>query len=73
MQEFYRSFTRNADGSWTCIAPATLAHPVGRIQVAEGSCFYPGTQFMGIDLVRWLEDYAAEESAGERRCQSVAR
>lgn len=55
MQDFYRSFTRNADGSWTCIAAATLVHPAGRIQVAEGTCFYPGTTFMGVDLVRWLE------------------
>jgi hypothetical protein len=48
-------FTRNADGSWTCTEATTLAHPAGRIQVTEGSRFYPGTSFMGIDVVGWLE------------------
>ena len=59
MDAFARSFRRNDDGSWTCLAPATLLHPKGRIQVAEGSRFYPGTEFMGVDLVAWLE---AQES-----------
>ena len=63
MQDFYRSFTRNPDGSWTCTAPATLEHPAGRIQVAEGSSFYPGTSFMGVDLVVWLEAQAREKNA----------
>ena len=65
-------FTRNADGSWICTAATTLAHPAGRIQVAEGSRFYPGTTFMGIDVVRWLEERSFEDQ-GARRSQSVAR
>jgi hypothetical protein len=57
MQEhFVRNFRRNADGSWTCVAHATLSTPKGRIQVTEGSCFFPGTTFMGFDLARWLEE-----------------
>lgn len=56
MQRFYRAFSRDVDGSWICVAPATLAHPAGRIQVAEGSRFYPGTTFMGVDIARWLEE-----------------
>ena len=56
MRHFFPAFTRNSDGSWTCVASATLAHPAGRIQVAAGTRFYPGTTFMGIDLVRLLED-----------------
>jgi hypothetical protein len=55
MKNFYRAFVRNDDGSWTCVAPATLIHPGGRIQVAEGSRFYPGTNFMGVDIARWLD------------------
>ena len=55
MQEFYRAFRRHSDGSWSCVAPATLAHPAGRIQVAEGTRFFPGRSFMGIDVVRLLE------------------
>jgi hypothetical protein len=44
MEVFLRSFARNPDGSWTCVAPATLPR-----------CFLPGTEFMGIDLAGWLE------------------
>jgi hypothetical protein len=55
MQDFYRAFIRNRDGSWTCTAPVTLEHPAGRIQVVEGARFYPGSTFMGIDVARWLE------------------
>lgn len=55
MQTFYKAFFRHPDGSWTCIAPATLEHPRGRIQVAQGTHLTRGTSFMGIDLVDWLE------------------
>ena len=53
---FVRHFCRNDDGSWTCVSHATLECPKGRIQVTEGSRFYPGTEFMGFDLVKWLDD-----------------
>jgi hypothetical protein len=52
---FITHFCRNADGSWTCTSAATLTTPKGRIQVTEGSRFYPGTSFMGFDLARWLD------------------
>jgi hypothetical protein len=32
-----------------------LDGPGGRIQVAAGSRFYPGTSFMGFDIARWLQ------------------
>jgi hypothetical protein len=56
MGSSYRSFVRNPDGSWTCIAGTTVIHPRGRMQVAEGSRFYPGTEFMGVDIVALLEE-----------------
>ena len=62
MQTFYKAFFRHPDGSWTCIAPATLEHPRGRIQVAQGTHFTRGTSFMGIDLVDWLETEHRERS-----------
>jgi hypothetical protein len=55
VQTFIKAFFRHPDGSWTCIAPATLEHPKGRIQVAQGTHFTRGTSFMGVDLVDWLE------------------
>jgi hypothetical protein len=56
MKAFPRSFVRNDDGSWTCVQPTTVVHPRGRIQVTEGSRFYPGTNFMGVDMAAWLEE-----------------
>lgn len=55
MPDFYRAFTRNDDGSWTCIEPTTIPHRAGRVQVAEGTRFHPGSTFMGIDVARLLE------------------
>jgi hypothetical protein len=54
--DFASHFRRNDDESWTCISPATFDGPTGRVQVATGSRFYPGTIFMGFDLARWLEE-----------------
>ena len=54
--DFARHFSRNADGSWTCVSPTTLNTPKGRIQVTVGSRFYPGTRFMGVALADWLEE-----------------
>ena len=54
--KFIHSFCKNADGSWTCTAQATLATPRGRIQVSAGSRFYPGTTFMDFDLAKWLQE-----------------
>jgi hypothetical protein len=53
---FSSHFCRNPDASWTCVSHATLELPNGRIQVTEGSTFYPGTTFMGFDLASWLEE-----------------
>jgi hypothetical protein len=61
--EFAAHFRKNPDGSWTCTAHATLRCPKGRIQVTEGSTFYPGTTFMGFDLARWLDEESSQEVA----------
>ena len=55
LDSFARNFCRHRDGSWTCISPASCEGPSGRIQVAAGSRFYPGTIFMGFDIAQWLE------------------
>jgi hypothetical protein len=56
VQNFLKSFVREQDGAWMCIEAATLDLPSGRIQVAVGTRFTPGTPFMGADLVRLLEE-----------------
>jgi hypothetical protein len=62
---FVSHFCRNADASWTCTSAATVETPKGRIQVTQGSRFYPGTSFMGFDLARWLEQELGERA---QRC-----
>ena len=56
--ETLKAFTRNPDGSWTCVTPVTIDHPRGRIEVTAGTRLAPNTIFMGVDLVAWLEEQA---------------
>jgi hypothetical protein len=37
--------------------PATLNLPSGRIQVAPGTRFTRGTDFMGVDLAKLLDEF----------------
>lgn len=62
VDEFASHFCRNPDGSWTCTSPGTFKGPNGRIQVAVGSKFYPGTSFMGFDLAAWLDRHRKTEA-----------
>ena len=57
MDTFIKHFVRDGDGSWRCIRPAELSVATGRIQVAPGTTFTLGTQFMGIDLAAMLEEH----------------
>ena len=55
MDELIRHFVRIEPGKWTCVRSAEFNGPNGRIQVAIGSTFTRGTNFMGVDLAEWLE------------------
>jgi hypothetical protein len=55
MKDFIKHFRRERDGAWTCISHAEIRHVLGRIQVAEGARFTPGTIFMAVDIVKLLE------------------
>ena len=56
MHKFIKHFVREAPGIWTCIEPADLLLPQGRIQVTAGTRFTPGFKFMGVELARLLEE-----------------
>lgn len=56
MQNLEKSFVREQDGAWLCVEAAELDLPSGRIQVAVGTRFTPGTRFMGVDIARLLEE-----------------
>ena len=64
MQNFIRHFVREPDGSWRCTSFAELRTASGRIQVSAGTRFMPGTIFMGVDIVKLLEDEAARQIGG---------
>jgi hypothetical protein len=50
------AFRRNSDGTWICIAPASIEHARGRIQVSPGTVLGRDTRFMGVHLAAWLEE-----------------
>ena len=56
MQDFITHFERDPDGSWRCVSFAEIRTPGGRIQVTEGTRFMPGTMFMGMDIVKCLDE-----------------
>jgi hypothetical protein len=56
LQNFITHFRKESNGAWTCVEPADLLLPSGRIQVTPGSRFQRGTTFMGIDLAALLDD-----------------
>jgi hypothetical protein len=60
VQNFIKAFVRNGLGSWTCVAPATWEGPP-RVQVTVGMCFTPGMMFMGVELVKLLEEQYAKD------------
>jgi len=55
VSEFFNSFRRDEDGTWTCVSDVTVDHPRGRIQVSAGSKFRSGILFMDVDLATWLD------------------
>ena len=57
MQDFATRFVREKLGVWTCVEPAELNLPAGRMQVAAGTRFIRGTPFMGVDVAQLLEEH----------------
>ena len=58
MRDLLQAFRRNADGSWTCVATATLNQPGGPVRFTQGAHFPPGSMFMGIKVARLLDELA---------------
>ena len=55
-EEFITHFEREQNGAWRCVSPAEVTLPAGRIQVAEGTRIMSGTIFMGVDIVKCLDE-----------------
>ena len=56
MDKFIKHFRRDSPGVWTCIEPATLDLPEGRVQVTPGTRLTRGTSFMNVDVARLLDE-----------------
>ena len=63
MENFIKHFERQPDGAWLCVAPAEIRTIMGRIQVAQGTRFMPGTIFMAVDIVELLERERERQSS----------
>ena len=61
MHQFIKHFIRESPGVWTCIEPAELLLPQGRVQVAAGMRFTFGSKFMGVELARLLEEHHQQD------------
>ena len=68
MQNFMKLFVRLCPDVWICVRDGELNGPDGRIQVTVGSQFTRGTNFMGVDLAKMLEEeYARDPPAYLKR------
>ena len=56
MERAIRHFKRERDGGWICVSHVEIATTLGRVEVAAGSRFAPGTNYMGVDIVELLEE-----------------
>lgn len=59
-----RPFTRNADGSWTCVKALLLEAPLVKVWLSPGMVFRRGQSFLGVNVVAKLEEM--ERSATRR-------
>ena len=53
------AFTKNSDGSWTCKVFVSFDTTERQIEVSRGTTFVLGTEFMGFDLAKWLDENCA--------------
>lgn len=65
MQSFCDAFSRNPDGSWMCVAPATIKGPHTHIEAQPGTVYRRGTRGPASALAAFLdiEDTVRKETA----------
>ena len=66
MHIFIKSFIREPNGAWRCVAPADVQTSSGRVQVTPGSVFMKGTTFMNIDVAALLDEQQAKDRRAGR-------
>jgi hypothetical protein len=63
MQNVIKHFARAPTGEWVCVTPVELQTPGGRVQVASGTRFTPGTLFMGLQFAQMLDEQEEKDRA----------
>lgn len=56
MKNFIKHLVHQPDGSWKCVSDGEISTALGRVQVTEGAVFTRGTIFMGVDIVKLLDE-----------------
>jgi hypothetical protein len=56
VQYFIKCFVREGPGVWSCVAPAEVMLPQGRVQVTPGTRFTRGSMFMGVEVAKLLDE-----------------
>ena len=62
MGHFLDAFVRQPGGAWVCVDHISFEGPHGRMEVARGSVFTPGTTFMCVDVAAWLDEQATRRT-----------
>lgn len=55
------AFSKNPDGSWTCIKSITFTTPNGvELKIGLGMTMMRGTLLLGFDLGKWLDEQTGQ-------------
>lgn len=57
--QILQAFERGPGGTWTCIAPATIATPDGTVHAEPGMTFAFGERLGDLDMAEYLEQLGA--------------
>lgn len=57
--EILQAFERQPNGSWTCIAPVTIATASGTVHAEPGMSFAYGSTLGDLDVAEYLEQLGA--------------
>ena len=64
-----KAFSKNSDGSWTCVQVTDIYAPIGAIRINPGMTFRKGRMFCGIDVAALLDQSSTSYNGSPRtRC-----
>ena len=66
METLLSYFKRVEDGKWRCVKSNDFMGPTGRVQINAGTEFAIGSNYMGVDIGRELENAERDERNAAR-------